>query len=79
MQVTRILELNGRQVHARLPHYTSKTSSVNGVIGKRDSNWFKCTSGAILQSDFNAGRNLAIWDYPSCPVDFQKASVNYSP
>ena len=62
--------MNGRQVHARPPHYTSKTSSVNGVIGKRDGNWFKCTSGAILQSDFNAGRNLAIWDYRSCPVDF---------
>ena len=64
----------GRKVHIRPPHYSSKTSSVSGVIGKRDGHWFKCTSGAILNSDFNAGRNLAIWDYRSCPVDFQKAA-----
>jgi putative transposase len=63
----------GRQVHVRPPHYSSKTSSVNGVIGKRKGHWFKCTSGAILNSDFNAGKNLAIWDYRSCPVDFQRA------
>ena len=62
----------GRQVHVRPPHYSSKTSSVNGVIGKRNGHWFKCTSGAELNSDFNAARNLAIWDYRSCPVDFQK-------
>ena len=65
--------INGRQVHYRPPHYTSKTSSINGVIGKRDGNWFQCTSGAILQADFNSGRNLAIWDYRSCPVDSRKA------
>ncbi|MDJ0575281.1 MAG: transposase [Xenococcaceae cyanobacterium MO_234.B1] len=64
--------LNGRQVHYRPPHYTSKTSSVNGVIGKRNGNWFKCTSGAVLQADFNSGRNLAIWDYRFCPVDSGK-------
>lgn len=63
----------GRQVHYRFPHYTSKTSSVNGVIGKRDGNWFKCTSGAMIQADFNSGRNLAIWDHRFCPVDFQKS------
>ncbi|MBW4532516.1 MAG: transposase [Pleurocapsa minor HA4230-MV1] len=62
----------GRQVHVRPPHYSSKTSSVNGVIGKRNGHWFKCTSGAILNSDFNAGKNLAIWDYRSCPVDFHR-------
>jgi putative transposase len=65
--------LNGRQTHYRPPHYTSKTRSINGVIGSRDGNWFKCTSGATLQADFNSGRNLAIWDYRSCPVDFQKS------
>ena len=64
--------LNGRQVHYRPPHYTSKTSSVNGVIGKRDGNWFKCTSGATLQSDFNAAKNLAIWDSRFCPIDSRK-------
>jgi len=63
----------GRQVHVRPPHYSSKTSSVNGVIGKRNGHWFECTSGTILNSDFNAARNLAIWDYRSCPVDFEKA------
>ncbi len=62
----------GRSVHVRPPHYSSKTSSVNGVIGKRNGHWFKCVSGAILNSDFNAGKNLAIWDYRSCPVDFQR-------
>lgn len=67
--------MNGRQVHIRPPHYTSKTSSVNGVIGKRNGHWFKCTSGQILNSDHNAGRNLAIWDYRSCPIDFQRAST----
>ena len=61
----------GRQVHYRPPHYSSKTSSVNGVIGKRNGHWFQCTSGALINSDFNAARNLAIWDYRSCPVDFQ--------
>lgn len=64
--------LNGRQVHYRPPHYTSKTSSVNGVIGTRDGNWFKCNSGVTLQADFNAGRNLAIWDYRSCLIDSRK-------
>lgn len=64
--------INGRRVHYRPQHYTSKTSSVNAILGKRDGNWFKCTSGAILQSDFNAGRNLAIWDYRSCPIDSRK-------
>ena len=64
--------MNGRQVYYRPPHYTSKTSSVNGIIGKRDGNWFKCTSGAILQSDFNSGRNLAIWDNRVCPIDSRK-------
>ena len=62
----------GRQVHVRQPHYSSKTSSINGVIGKRNGHWFQCTSGAKLNSDFNAARNLAIWDYRSCPVNFQK-------
>ncbi|MDJ0689281.1 MAG: transposase [Xenococcaceae cyanobacterium MO_188.B32] len=65
----------GRQVHIRPPHYTSKTSSVNGVIGKRNGHWFKCTSGVILNADYNAGRNLAIWDYRSCPIDFERAST----
>ncbi|MEM7591462.1 MAG: zinc ribbon domain-containing protein, partial [Cyanobacteria bacterium P01_A01_bin.83] len=62
----------GRQVHYRPPHYSSKTSSVNGVIGKRNGHWFQCTSGAKINSDFNAAKNLALWDYRSCPVDFQK-------
>ena len=65
--------LNGRQVFYRPPHYTSKTSSVNGKLGKRDGNWFKCTSGAVLQADFNSGRNLAIWDYRYCSLDSRKA------
>ena len=66
--------MNGRLVHYRPPHYTSKTSSVNGVIGKRDGNWFKCTSGAVLQADFNSGKNLAIWDNRVCPIDSRKAT-----
>jgi putative transposase len=64
--------LNGRQVHYRPSHYTSKTSSVNGVIGTRNGNWFKCNSGVTLQADFNAGRNLAIWDYRFCSIDSRK-------
>ena len=64
--------INGRQTHYRPPHYTSKTSSVNGELGKRDGNWFKCTSGAVLQADFNSGRNLAIWDYRACQIDSRK-------
>lgn len=63
----------GRVVSVRPPHYSSKTSSINGVIGKRKGHWFECTSGVIINSDINAARNLAIWDYRSCPVDFQKA------
>ena len=65
--------MNGRSVHIRPAHYTSKTSSVNGIIGNRNGHWFKCSSGATLNADFNAARNLAIWDYRSCPVDFEKA------
>lgn len=65
--------MNGRQTHYRPAHYTSKTSSVNGELGKRNGNWFKCTSGAILQADFNSGRNLAIWDYRACQIDSRKA------
>lgn len=65
--------MNGRQVDYRPPHYTSKSSSINGIVGTRNGNWFKCTSGATMQSDFNAGRNLAIWDYRSCPIDSRKA------
>ena len=65
--------MNGRQVHYRTPHYTSKTSSINGELGKRDGNWFKCTSGAVLQADFNSGRNLAIWDYRYCSLDSRGA------
>ena len=42
--------MNGRQIHYRPPHYTSKTSSVNGELGKRNGNWFKCPSGAIGSS-----------------------------
>ena len=64
--------MNGRQVHYRPPHYTSKTSSVNGELGKRDGNWFKCTRSAVLQADFNSGRNLAIWDYRACSLDSRK-------
>lgn len=66
--------LNGRQTHYRPPQYTSKTSSVNGELGKRDGNWFKCTSGAVLQADFNSGRNLAIWDYRYCSLDSRKVT-----
>ena len=66
--------MNGRQTHYRTPHYTSKTSSVNGELGKRDGNWFKCTSGAVLQADFNSGRNLAIWDYRACSLDSRKVT-----
>lgn len=61
--------MNGRQVHYRPPHYSSKSSSINGLIGKRDGNWFKCPSSATLQADFNSGRNLAIWDYRYCSLD----------
>ena len=65
--------MNGRSTHIRPPHYTSKTSSVNGIIGKRNGHWFKCTDGVTLNADFNAGRNLAVWDYRTTPVDFEKA------
>ena len=64
--------MNGREVFYRPPHYTSKTSSINGELGKRDGNWFECTSGAVLQADFNSGRNLAIWDYRYCSLDSRK-------
>lgn len=66
--------MNGRQVFYRPPHYSSKTSSVNGLIGKRDGNWFKCPSGVTLQADFNSGRNLAIWDNRVCSIDSREAN-----
>ena len=63
-----------KKLEQKEQHYTSKTSSVNGIIGKRNGNWFECTSGAILQSDFNSGRNLAIWDNRVCSIDSRKAA-----
>lgn len=66
------LARKGLRLIVRPAPYTSKTSSYNGLIGKRNGHWFVDPIGNRCNSDWNASRNLAQWDGFSCSLDLQK-------
>lgn len=53
--------------------YTSKSDHRNGVIGKRNGNWFKGYDGYRCNADWNASQNIGQWLGFSCPLSLQKA------
>jgi IS605 OrfB family transposase len=55
--------------------YTSKSDHRNGVIGKRNGDWFKGFDGYHCNADWNASQNIGQWHGFSCPLDLQKAIV----
>lgn len=61
----------GREVHSRPCAYTSKTSSYDGRLGRRDGHWFYAPSGERCNSDWNAARNIAMWDGRTCSLELQ--------
>jgi putative transposase len=66
------LARKGLRLIIRPAPYTSKTSSYNGLIGKRNGHWFVDPLGNCCNSDWNAGRNLAQWDGFACSLDLQR-------
>jgi transposase len=68
-----------KAIRARVPvesvpaPYTSKSDHRNGVIGKRNGDWFKGFDGYRCHADWNASQNIGQWDGFSCPLDLQKA------
>ncbi len=61
----------GREIHIRPAAYTSKTSSYDGRLGRRDGHWFYAPSGERCNSDWNAARNIAMWDGRTCSLELQ--------
>ncbi|NJR73080.1 MAG: transposase, partial [Scytonema sp. CRU_2_7] len=55
--------------------YTSKSDHRNGVIGKRNGDWFRGFDGYHCNADWNASQNIGQWFGFSCPLDLQKAVV----
>jgi putative transposase len=53
--------------------YTSKSDHRNGVIGKRNGDWFRGFDGYRCHADWNASQNIGQWLGFSCPLDLQKA------
>ena len=53
--------------------YTSKSDHRNGVIGKRNGDWFKGFDGYKCNADWNASQNIGQWLGFSCPLGLQKA------
>jgi putative transposase len=53
--------------------YTSKSDHRNGVIGKRNGDWFKGFDGYRCNADWNASQNIGQWLGFSCPLSLQKA------
>lgn len=53
--------------------YTSKSDHRNGVIGKRNGDWFKGFDRYRCHADWNASQNIGQWDGFSCPLGLQKA------
>ncbi len=52
--------------------YTSKSDQRNGVIGKRNGNWFRGFDGYQCNADWNASQNIGQWTGFSCPLDLQE-------
>ena len=62
--------LEGVGFGKRPPHYTSQTCSHCGRLNKRDGHTYRCKyCGKTYHSDWNAGRNLALWDGRTCPLE----------
>lgn len=53
--------------------YTSKSDHRNGVIGKRNGDWFKGFDGYRANADWNASQVIGQWLGFSCPLSLQKA------
>ena len=53
--------------------YTSKSDHRNGVIGKRNGDWFKGYDGYRCNADWNASQNIGQWVGFSCPLSLQGA------
>lgn len=53
--------------------YTSKSDRRNGVIGKRNGDWFKGFDGYRCNADWNASQNIGQWHGFSCPLNLQSA------
>lgn len=53
--------------------YTSKSDHRNGVIGKRNGDWFRGFDGYRCNADWNASQNIGQWLGFSCPLHLQKA------
>ena len=52
--------------------YTSKSDHRNGMIGKRNGDWFKGFDGYRCNADWNASQNIGQWFGFSCSLDLQK-------
>ncbi|NMG10453.1 RNA-guided endonuclease TnpB family protein [Brasilonema sp. UFV-L1] len=59
--------------------YTSKSDHRNGVIGKRNRDWFKGFDGYRCNADWNASQNIGQWLGFSCPLDLwrYRATLRY--
>lgn len=53
--------------------YTSKSDHRNGVIGKRNGDWFRGFDGYRCNADWNASQNIGQWLGFSCPLHLQEA------
>lgn len=68
-----------KAIHAGVPvqsvpaPYTSKSDHRNGVIGKRNGDWFKGFDGYRCNADWNASQNIGQWFGFSCPLSLQSA------
>ena len=54
------------------PH-TSRSDHRNGVIGKRNGDWFKGFDGYRCNADWNASQNIGQWLGFSCPLNLKDA------
>ena len=53
--------------------YTSKSDHRNGVIGKRNGDWFRGFDRYRCNADWNASQNIGQWLGFSCPLSLQSA------
>lgn len=65
----------GVPVESVLAPYTSKSDYRNGVIGKRNGDWFRGFDGYRCNADWNASQNIGQWFGFSCPVHLQEAAA----
>ncbi|MFB8792514.1 MAG: transposase [Potamolinea sp.] len=52
--------------------YTSKSDHRNGVIGKRNGDWFRGFDGYRCHADWNASQNIGQWVGFSCPLNLKE-------